>query len=435
MTSLSSKKNNENFGLSSHQKYLTVRNLSTDIAKPLSAEDQQVQSMPDVSPTKWHLGHTTWFFETFLLKQHFPKYQEFSADFGFAFNSYYELVGPRQLRAERGLITRPAIDEVLSYRKYVDDYMGKLLSETEPTTLENLKYLIELGLNHEEQHQELALIDIKHVFSRNPISPAYQHSKPALIASTHKTEWFSIRGGEYKLGHSDENCFAFDNEGPEHKVLVSDFQIASRCVTNREYLEFIGDNGYKRPEFWHSDGWDMLIKENITCPFFWFLDENKNWGEFTLSGNISLNLDAPVCHISYYEASAFAAWAGKRLPTETEWEIAAKKFKTNKDSEVSYNELNSGNLSPVPSGELKSNLGPVGMFGDVWEWTSSPYIPYPGFKVAPGAVGEYNGKFMVNQMVLRGSSCVTPAGHSRITYRNFFYPHQRWMFSGLRLAH
>ena len=414
-------------------RFKEIRQFSERIAARLSAEDQQVQSMPDVSPTKWHLGHTTWFYERFLLRPNAPGYREFDATFNYLFNSYYEVVGPRQLRAERGLITRPGLDKVLAYRAHVDDAMSLFLSAAGPDQIEALSWLIELGLHHEQQHQELSLMDIKHVLSRNPFGSSYRKKEPAAVHSTHEVNWFDVPGGVYRIGHDDDDCFAFDNEGPAHKVVLRDFAIASRCVTNAEYREFVEDGGYGRPEPWHSDGWAQIRDAGWKAPLYWQQDENGDWMEYTFAGLCPVYPDAPVCHVSYYEAAAYATWAGKRLPTEAEWEIAARHFKVSHRPGAGANQMVSNYLRPIPAGAADPEA-PQGMLGDVWEWTESAYSPYPAFKAAPGAVSEYNGKFMINQMVLRGASCATPPGHARITYRNFFYPHQRWAFSGIRLA-
>ena len=414
------------------KRYLDVRGLTEQLAAPLSPEDQQVQSMADVSPTKWHLAHVSWFFETFLLKPFADDYEEFDPDFDFLFNSYYEAVGPRHRRAARGLITRPSLDAVMAYRAHIDEWMSGLFSDATEEFLEEYSWLIELGLHHEQQHQELLLMDIKHVLSCNPFSPAYRKKEPVPVWQTHELNWFDVPAGTYEIGAAN-NGFAFDNEGPIHEVALGDFAIASRCVTNGEFLEFMEDGGYDEPRFWHSDGWAWVQGEGQKAPFYWQQDDDASWQEFTFAGLCPIYHDAPVCHVSWYEAEAYAAWAGKRLPTEFEWETAARYFDVAHRPGAGANQVTSGYLRPTPSGEGDSNA-PFGMLGDVWEWTASAYSPYPGFKSATGAVGEYNGKFMVNQMVLRGASCATPPGHARITYRNFFYPHQLWAFAGFRLA-
>lgn len=422
-----------NSGSAYIRRYRDVRDQSTSLAARLSAEDQQVQSMPDTSPTKWHLGHTTWFFETFVLGPELPDYQVFDPSFNYLFNSYYEAVGPRQLRAERGLITRPNLEEVQAYRAHVDAAMADFFDVVSSEKLETLRYVLELGLHHEQQHQELILMDIKHVLSRNPFGPSYRKKEPAAVFNTHDLQWFDVPGGINRIGHGDDGRFAFDNEQSEHEVMLGDFALASRCVTNGEYLEFIEDGGYEQAEFWHSDGWALINREGWGAPLYWQAGEDGHWSEFTFAGLCALYHDAPVCHVSFYEAAAYAAWAGKRLPTETEWEAAARHFDVAHRPGAGANQMASGYLRPIPAGEADPQA-PMGMLGDVWEWTESAYSPYPHFETAPGAVGEYNGKFMVNQMVLRGASCCTAPGHARITYRNFFYPHQRWPFAGFRLA-
>ena len=422
-----------NYGSAYIERFDEVRAVTEKISAPLSPEDQQVQSMADVSPTKWHLGHTTWFFETFLLKPYLAGYEAFDPQFNFLFNSYYEAIGPRQLRTKRGLITRPTLEEVLAYRHYVDNHVREFFSSAESDQIDELSWLIELGLHHEQQHQELALMDIKHVLSCNPFEPSYRKKELAAVYATHDLEWFPVPGGLYSAGHDDSNSFAFDNESPAHDVALRDFSIASRCVTNAEFLEFIEDGGYARSEFWHSDGLAHVKDNGWEAPLYWRKDENGNWAEFTFAGPCPIYYDAPVCHVSFYEASAYAAWAGQRLPTEQEWEVAARYYDVARRPGAGANQLASNYLRPIPAGDANPDA-PVGMLGDVWEWTQSAYSPYPGFEAPHGAVGEYNGKFMINQMVLRGASCLTPSSHARITYRNFFYPHQRWQASGIRLA-
>jgi ergothioneine biosynthesis protein EgtB len=417
------------------KRYADVRALTEAIAAPLSPEDQQVQSMDDVSPTKWHLAHVTWFFETFLLRPNVAGYEEFHSDFNYLFNSYYEGVGPRHARPKRGLLTRPSLDDVLAYRAHVDAAMAGMIESLNPDD-GAVVALIDLGLNHEQQHQELALMDIKHVLSCNPMDVAYRRKEPVGLRTTHPLAWFDLRGGIYAIGHGDDG-FAFDNEGPAHEVLVRDYRIASRPVTNGEFADFIEAGGYRRPEFWHADGWATVNAEGWEAPLYWRAADDGSWNEFTLAGVCPLYHDAPVCHVSFYEALAYASWAGKRLPTEAEWEIAARRFGVGDAAESAANRMAAGFLRPMPAGDAPDDAageGPAQMMGDVWAWTESAYSPYPGFEPAAGAVGEYNGKFMINQMVLRGASCGTPPGHARVSYRNFFYPHQRWAFSGFRLA-
>ena len=407
------------------ERYRETRDQTERLAARLSAEDQQVQSMPDVSPTKWHLAHVTWFFETFLLKPHAPGYAEFDPDFNYLFNSYYEAVGPRHARPDRGLLTRPSLDRVLAYRAHVDAAMTEFVIATDNGLPEDISDLLELGLHHEQQHQELILMDIKHVLSCNPLAPAYRKKEPAGIRNTHTLEWLGVPGGTYRIGHDanggDGDGFAFDNEGPAHDVLVGDFALASRAVTNAEYCEFIEDGGYSSAEFWHADGWSTVNNEGWTAPLYWRENSEGGWDEFTFAGLCPIYPDAPVGHVSFYEAAAYAEWAGKRLPTEAEWEIAARRFGCADDSGDDANRMASGFLRPMPAGDTRPGR-PSQMMGDVWEWTVSAYAPYPGFAAAAGAVGEYNGKFMVNQMVLRGASCATAPGHARVSYRNFFTP-------------
>jgi ergothioneine biosynthesis protein EgtB len=395
-------------------RYRAVRSLSEALAAPLSDADATVQSMPDASPAKWHLAHTAWFFETFVLRDHLPGYRLFDAAWPFLFNSYYETEGPRHPRAARGLLSRPALAEVLSWRSHVDEAMQPLLDRSE------LADLIALGLAHEQQHQELLLTDIKHALWCNPLAPAYvQAASSATMAAADTAAaaaaWLAHPGGVVRLGHADDQ-FAFDNEGPEHRALIEPFALADRLVTNAEWQAFITDGGYRRPSLWLSDGWAWVQRETVSAPLYWHEDEG-----FTHAGWQPRAPAAPVTHISFYEADAFASWAGARLPTEHEWEALAQ-----------HADPASGNQLDAPGAIVPRGGG--GLFGDCWQWTRSAYLPYPRFRPAAGAVGEYNGKFMSGQFVLRGASCATPRGHSRASYRNFFYPHQRWQFTGLRLA-
>ena len=404
-------------------RYRSVRAQTLALAAPLGAEDQVVQSMADVSPTKWHLAHTTWFFETFILRDHAPGYRVFDAQFNYLFNSYYEAVGPRHARADRGLLTRPALDEVHAYRAHVDARMEALLAdEAALRRMDGLAELVELGLTHEQQHQELLLMDIKHVLSCNPLRPAYAERAGKNADRAPPLRWLSFAGGTHEVGHAGRG-FCFDNETPRHRCWLEDFRLASRPVTNAEYRAFIADGGYEEPRWWLADGWQTVRNERWRAPLYWY-EQDGDWMEFTLHGGRSLDPAAPVVHVSYYEADAYASWAGKRLPTEAEWETAATSG-TGAAGPVPFR------LHPPPAvGDADLEQ----MTGGVWEWTASPYTAYPGYRPAPGAVGEYNGKFMVNQMVLRGGCCVTPVGHVRSSYRNFFYPHQRWAFAGIRLA-
>ncbi len=401
-------------------RYHTVRQATEALTRSLTAEDQLAQSMPDASPTKWHLAHTTWFFETFLLLPNLAGYKVFDPKFHYLFNSYYEALGPRQPRPQRGLITRPSLDDVTAYRAYVDEAMGRLLAQGGAA----LEDLLDLGLAHEEQHQELVLMDILHLFAQSPLQPAYAPPKSADPGRTPAPAAFQrFEGGLVEIGHAGGG-FAFDNEGPRHKTWLEPFALADRLVTNGEWMAFMADGGYRRPELWLSEGWTRVREEGWSAPLYWQEGES-GWQAMTLHGLRAVDPAAPVSHVSFYEAEAFAAWAGARLPTEAEWEHAAA------DLPVAGNLLTSGRLDaapPPPGSGLRQ------MFGDLWEWTRSAYSPYPGFQPAPGAVGEYNGKFMAGQFVLRGGACVTPGGHVRPTYRNFFAPHQRWMFSGVRLA-
>jgi ergothioneine biosynthesis protein EgtB len=407
------------------QRLFQTRRTSTELAAFLSGEDMTVQAMEDASPTKWHLAHVTWFFETFILKAYLPGYREFDPTFNYCFNSYYETLGPRQPRPNRGLLTRPSAEDVMAYRRHVDEALEALLAQRSDAHAESLR-LVEIGINHEQQHQELLLTDILALFAANPLRPAYHARKPIEARAGDDTiGWVEFEGGIRFVGH-DGNGYSWDNEGPCHTVLVHPFRLADRLVTNAEWLEFMREGGYRTASLWLADGWTLINREEWQAPRYWEQIDG-GWQQMTLSGLHAVELDAPVCHASYYEADAFARWAGKRLPTEFEWEVAAAGVP------VAGNTLGSRALRPLPAqparkGELRQ------MFGDVWEWTASAYLPYPGYRPPAGAIGEYNGKFMVGQHVLRGASCATPDGHSRATYRNFFYPHQRWQFLGLRLA-
>jgi ergothioneine biosynthesis protein EgtB len=402
--------------------YTMVRSTTERLAAPLSPEDQTIQSMPDVSPTKWHRAHVTWFFETFILAPHVPGYHPFDDAYAYIFNSYYEALGDRHPRSERGLISRPGIEEVTKYRQSIDHAMDDLLNGPLPLGVADL---VTLGLHHEQQHQELLLMDIKHVLSRNPLRPVYLagDDRSALPHCPPKAGWIEHLGGPTEIGHHGPD-FAFDNEFPRHPVYLTPHALADRPVTCGQWLAFMEDGGYSRHEFWLSEGWSVVMSEGWQSPLYWFRDPDypDQWLQFTLSGVRPVNPDEPVCHVSYYEADAYAHWTGMRLPTEAEWETAAVA------TGQGHNFLGEGSPHPHPA------VGDNALFGDVWEWTSSAYTPYPGFRAAPGAVGEYNGKFMVSQYVLRGGCCATPPGHTRATYRNFFPPGARWVFGGVRLA-
>lgn len=411
-------------------KYRAVRATTERLAEPLCPEDQVVQSMDDVSPTKWHRAHVTWFFETLLLKPFAPGYTEFHADFAFLFNSYYEALGPRHARPQRGLLSRPTADQVAGYRAHVDQAMEDLLAKASGADWSRIAPLLDLGLNHEQQHQELLLTDIKHVFSCNPLLPAHTY-RPAPVPgedAASPLNWVEFDGGLVEIGHQGEE-FAYDNESPRHKTYLAPYRLASRPVTNGEYLEFVADGGYSQPAHWLSDGWATVNREEWDSPLYW-QREDGDWSEFTLTGLRPLDPAAPVSHVSFYEANAYASWFGKRLATEAEWEAAAPPCRPD-GNRAAGNFLDDGRFHPAPG---MTGNGLQQMYGDVWEWTQSAYTPYPGFTPVAGAVREYNGKFMSGQMVLRGGSCVTPADHIRATYRNFFYPKDRWQFSGIRLA-
>jgi len=400
------------------ERYSRVRALSERLCEPLETEDYVVQSIEDISPPKWHLAHTSWFFETFLLKPYHPDYREFHPQFNYLFNSYYEAVGARHPRAQRGLLSRPTVEQVYDYRRHVDQAMAALSLDDKPEALS----LLELGLNHEQQHQELLLTDLKHILASNPLQPVYRER---AIVSTDAPDlaWIDYPGGVRSIGHADD-VFAFDNESPRHEVLLRAFSLASRLVSNAEYLAFINDGGYRQPRHWLSLGWATLQEHSWQAPLYWSQDDDGQWIEFTLAGNRPVDPAAPVTHISYFEADAFASWSGARLPSEAEWETAAA------PEPIAGNFVETENYAPTPADAAT----PAQLFGDAWEWTSSPYTPYPGFAAAAGAVGEYNGKFMCNQYVLRGGSCATSQDHIRPTYRNFFAPEARWQFSGIRLA-
>jgi ergothioneine biosynthesis protein EgtB len=415
------KRNTHSKPASLRDRLMETRRLSLALADPLSDEDQVVQAMDDASPTKWHLAHTTWFFEAFLLSRFVPGYRVFDDTFEYCFNSYYESVGPRHPRPKRGLLTRPPVEQVRAYRAYVDEALEHLFDDGLPREAEEL---IELGINHEQQHQELLLTDILSLFAAGPLKPAYRDAKPGVsVSNTAPLAFTPFDSGIFEVGH-DGAGFAYDNEGPRHEQLIRPFKLANRCVTNAEWIGFIEDGGYRTATLWLADGWATIQAQDWQGPLY-FEEAEGGYMQMSLLGFRPVDPAAPVTHVSYYEADAFARWAGYRLPSEFEWEVAAQSVP------LQGRTLGADHLRPMAA---KAGDGLAQMFGDVWEWTGSAYLPYPGFKAAPGAVGEYNGKFMCNQFVLKGGSCATPEGHVRHTYRNFFYPHQRWQFTGLRLA-
>jgi ergothioneine biosynthesis protein EgtB len=410
-------------------RFQAVRSLTDSLSEPLCAEDQVVQSMPDASPTKWHRAHTTWFFETFVLPRRSGGHAPFHPAYGYLFNSYYEAVGARHARNERGLLSRPTVDEVAAYRRHIDTAVGDLLTG-EPLD-DATATLIELGINHEQQHQELLLMDIKHLLAQNPLRPEY--AEPWQQPSSTEPpplQWHEHDGGIVPVGHQGEG-FAFDNESPRHDVLLAPFRLADRLTTCGEWIEFIDDGGYERAELWLSDGWARRCDEQWDAPLYWHR-EDEHWRVFTLRGDRPVNPAEPVCHVSFFEADAYARWAGARLPHEAEWETVAVEQLDAGPLEGHF--LDDGPYHPTAASSTWRHHPVRQLFGDVWEFTSSPYIGYPGFSPAAGAVGEYNGKFMSGQMVLRGGCCVTPWNHIRPTYRNFFPPHSRWQFGGVRLA-
>lgn len=405
------------------ERYARIRRQTEALCRPLHTEDYVVQSMPDVSPTKWHLAHVSWFFETFVLREAVDDYHVFDASYEYLFNSYYNRIGPQHPRPERGLLTRPTVREIFDYRAHVDAHMRAALERG--TLPEAMHARIELGLHHEQQHQELMLMDIKHVLWCNPLRPAYRHdltqSRPRPVRP-HR--WHTYEGGLQWVGY-DGDGFSYDNERPRHRRYLEPYRLGSRLITCGEYLQFMQDGGYQRPELWLSDGWDCVQHAGWRAPLYWE-ERDGQWQVFTLGGMRTLRPEEPVCHLSYYEADAFATYMGARLPDEAEWELAASQ------QPVEGNVVESEHLHPVAAPQ--KGAAPAQLFGDVWEWTRSPYTPYPGFRAPDGALGEYNGKFMCNQNVLRGGCCATPGSHLRATYRNFFAPACRWQFAGLRLA-
>jgi len=405
-------------------RFLSVRKATERLASPLTPEDCALQSMPDASPVKWHLAHTSWFFETFVLERFVHDYRPFHPAFRVLFNSYYNAVGEKHPRPERGLISRPGLAEVMAYRRHVDARVVELLEKLRPGG--EFDGLVELGVHHEEQHQELVLTDVKHLLWKNPQRPVYSGRWPLTTVRGRKARWVGFEGGAVEIGHSGGG-FAFDNEGPRHAELLRSFEIASHPVTHGDFVAFVEDGGYRRPELWLSLGWEQVQAQGWQAPQYWERRGNE-WHTFTLHGMVKIDPHAPICHVSYHEADAFARWSGVRLPTEAEWEFVAAQAR------VEGNFQESRAFHPLAQRSEAQAPGIAQLFGDAWEWTQSAYGPYPGFRAAEGAVGEYNGKFMCNQYVLRGGSCATPAAHIRATYRNFFPPEARWQFSGLRLA-
>ena len=409
------------------RRYHQVRQFTESLCQPLVTEDYGIQAMPDVSPPKWHLAHTSWFFETFILASASPSYRSPHASYAYLFNSYYVAAGERYSRPNRGLLSRPTVEEVYRYRAYIDQRMTAFLEGLAGEELATWSPVVELGLHHEQQHQELLLTDLKYNFACNPLRPAYMspdspHPAPAMSA----LNWVRFPEGVYRIGH-DGQGFAFDNESPRHRSFVEPFELASRLITNGEYLAFMADDGYQRPELWLSMGWDTIQRDGWKAPLYWEL-HHGTWWVMTLAGMQPVLEAEPVCHVSYYEADAYARWAAARLPTEVEWEVAAISLP------IGGNFVEQRTFHPVPMSQRDRAVPLAQMFGDVWEWTQSHYSPYPGYTAAPGALGEYNGKFMANQFVLRGGSCATSVSHIRPTYRNFFPADARWQFMGIRLA-
>lgn len=411
------------------KEFRRVRKTSEDLCAPLETEDHVVQPHDDVSPPKWHLGHTTWFFEQVLLEEFVPNYQRYHPDFYFVFNSYYESFGPRSLRVHRGTLSRPTVKQVMNYRGAVNDRMSKLISNVSDKDYDRFSAMVRLGLNHEQQHQELLVTDIKYIMAANPLRPAYRLPEGPVKDGGEPREprFIGFEGGLLDFGNvaSSDNGFVYDNETPRHRAFLRDFQLMDRLVTCGEFLEFMLDGGYENSDLWLSDGWDTARQNEWDSPLHWHRRDDV-WYIMTLTGLHPLRPDEPVSHVSYYEVAAYARWAKKRLPTEYEWERAAATL-----PEIEGNFLDSGRLHPVPASE---GDGLKQMFGDLWEWTTSAYLPYPGYVREQGYLGEYNGKFMNNQMVMRGGSCATPKDHFRITYRNFFQGDKRWQFKGFRLA-
>ena len=406
------------------ENYNKVRAFTHHLVKPLEIEDFVIQPMENASPAKWHLAHTSWFFETFVLEKYQPGFESLHPQYAYFFNSYYLQTGVPFSRAKRGLLSRPTVKEVFEYREYVNDQISDFIKNCDDQVWENASKVLEIGINHEQQHQELILTDLKYLLAQNPLLPVYKERKEIDSGVSSELKWIEFEEGIIEIGSTGDE-FTYDNEHPRHRTFVQDFKLANRLITNQEYLEFMMDEGYERSEFWLDEGWSKVKSESWKAPLYWFKRDGK-WFNYTLSGARRIEPNEPVTHISYYEADAFARWKGCRLPTEQEWEYACKNY------EIAGNFVDNDLFHPAPSGNSKGEIQQ--MFGDVWEWTQSSYSAYPGYKPLPGALGEYNGKFMANQYVLRGGSCATSKSHIRKTYRNFFHADARWQFSGIRLA-
>jgi ergothioneine biosynthesis protein EgtB len=408
------------------EQFRRVRDFSTCLCRSLQPEDYVVQSMPDVSPTKWHLAHTSWFFETFVVKVWMPRYRSEVPQYAYLFNSYYNSAGDMHRRDLRGLISRPTVAETYRFRESIDQCVIKLIEDADDALVMEIEPVLTLGVHHEQQHQELLVTDIKHVFSQNPLYPVFQPSAAEPTGKVAPQHFVEFDEATVMIGH-DGAGFSYDNEGPRHRALVPVFSLSNRLITNGEYLAFMEARGYTRPEFWLSLGWTTVNEQRWQAPLYW-VQRDGTWWNFTLSGFRPVNESEPVTHVSYFEADAYANWDGARLPTEFEWEHAAS------DLPIEGNFVDAQHFHPVPAVSANGENALLQMFGDVWEWTRSAYLPYPGYRTVPGALGEYNGKFMCNQMILRGGSCATSRSHIRPTYRNFFQPEKRWQFTGIRLA-
>ncbi len=410
--------------------FLAVRNKSEELCRPLATEDYVVQPIDDVSPPKWHIGHTSWFFERVILQEHVPDFEVHHPQYPYIFNSYYESLGERVMRNLRGTLSRPTVDEVMTYRKKVTEQMLDLIDNSPDTKWDQLEYLIRIGMNHEQQHQELFLMDIKYIYAANPLKPSYSGNSHSKAPDAPSMKFIEFKGGMNQVGAENGNGFAYDNEFPRHKVFIRDFKLADRLVTCGEYLDFMNDGGYENHMHWLSDGWAVVEAEGWKHPLHWFKEDDE-WKVMTLSGPKQLDPNEPVSHVSFYEAAAYARWAHKRLPTEDEWEIASEK---QNGPETHGRFMDDNTFHPLPDKYNGNGDKLQSLMGDLWEWTNSSYLPYPGYHQTRDALGEYNGKFMSNQMVMRGGCCATPKNHIRNTYRNFFQPDKRWQFSGIRLA-